>query len=95
MFGLMCVPMMDGDEVLGAIYADSRQVSKQELDESGGMMSLLATNATIALKSARAHREQVMRDLLARDPVGDPISVGAHCYGCTAGSGSSCSGALA
>ncbi len=36
-----------------------------------------------------------LRDLLGRDPQGDPIRVGEHCYGCTAGSGSSCGGALA
>ncbi|WP_087069211.1 arsenosugar biosynthesis radical SAM (seleno)protein ArsS [Cyanobium sp. NIES-981] len=35
-----------------------------------------------------------LRDLLRQDPEGDPIAVGDHCYGCTAGSGSSCSGAL-
>jgi len=36
-----------------------------------------------------------LRDLLQRDPAGDPIQVAAHCFGCTAGSGSSCGGALA
>ncbi len=37
-----------------------------------------------------------LRDLLAEaDPLaGQPIAVAAHCYGCTAGQGSSCSGAL-
>ena len=38
----------------------------------------------------RAH----LRDLLAGDPQGDPIQVGEHCWGCTAGRGSSCGGAL-
>lgn len=36
-----------------------------------------------------------LRDLLQRDPAGDPIQVADHCFGCTAGSGSSCGGALA
>ncbi len=36
-----------------------------------------------------------LRDLLGRDPQGDPIRVADHCFGCTAGSGSSCGGALA
>lgn len=36
-----------------------------------------------------------LRDLLQRDPSGDPIQVADHCFGCTAGSGSSCGGALA
>lgn len=35
-----------------------------------------------------------LRDLLAEDPRGLPIRVAQHCYGCTAGQGSSCSGAL-
>ena len=35
-----------------------------------------------------------LRDLLRDDPKGDPIRVGEHCWGCTAGQGSSCGGAL-
>ncbi len=35
-----------------------------------------------------------LRDLLARDLAGAPIRVAGHCFGCTAGSGSSCGGAL-
>lgn len=38
----------------------------------------------------RAH----LRDLLAEDTEGQPIRVADHCYGCTAGQGSSCGGAL-
>jgi radical SAM/Cys-rich protein len=41
-----------------------------------------------------APRRQHLRDLLDRDPAGAPIAVAEHCYGCTAGSGSSCGGAL-
>jgi len=36
-------------------------------------------------------------DLAGRDPVeleGNPIAVKDHCFGCTAGQGSSCGGAL-
>ncbi len=40
--------------------------------------------------SARGH----LRDLLAHDPDGADIRVADHCYGCTAGQGSSCGGAL-
>lgn len=36
-----------------------------------------------------------LRDLLAADNSGDAIRVADHCYGCTAGQGSSCGGALA
>ncbi|HEY2629274.1 MAG TPA: arsenosugar biosynthesis radical SAM (seleno)protein ArsS, partial [Usitatibacter sp.] len=40
---------------------------------------------------ARVH----MKDVMQRDLDGNPIVVRDHCYGCTAGQGSSCSGALA
>lgn len=40
---------------------------------------------------ARAH----LRDLLAHDAAGSAIRVAEHCWGCTAGQGSSCGGALA
>jgi radical SAM/Cys-rich protein len=36
-----------------------------------------------------------LRDLLASEVAGLPITVADHCYGCTVGQGSSCSGALA
>lgn len=35
-----------------------------------------------------------LRDLLDHDPAGGPVRVADHCYGCTAGQGSSCGGAL-
>ena len=40
--------------------------------------------------SARPH----LRDLLRIDAIGASITVADHCYGCTAGQGSSCGGAL-
>jgi hypothetical protein len=40
---------------------------------------------------ARSH----LKDALARDLEGNSIVVRDHCYGCTAGQGSSCGGALA
>jgi radical SAM/Cys-rich protein len=36
-----------------------------------------------------------LSDLIGRDLAGNPIAVRDHCYGCTAGQGSSCAGALA
>jgi hypothetical protein len=41
--------------------------------------------------NARTH----LRDLMASDLTGNAIVVKDHCYGCTAGQGSSCGGALA
>ena len=35
-----------------------------------------------------------LRDLLRTDPAGEHIRIADHCYGCTAGQGSSCGGAL-
>jgi radical SAM/Cys-rich protein len=35
-----------------------------------------------------------LRELMGRDLEGNPIMVADHCYGCTAGQGSSCGGAL-
>ncbi len=40
--------------------------------------------------AARPH----LRDLLRHDPQGESIRIADHCYGCTAGQGSSCGGAL-
>ncbi|MEC4717621.1 arsenosugar biosynthesis radical SAM protein ArsS [Noviherbaspirillum sp. CPCC 100848] len=36
-----------------------------------------------------------LRDLIDKDVEGEPITIADHCYGCTAGQGSSCGGALA
>ncbi len=51
---------------------------------------MLGIPLTIA---GKPHRH--LRDLLHDDPAGAPIAVADHCYGCTAGQGSSCGGALA
>ena len=40
-------------------------------------------------------RRPHLRDVMERDIEGNPIVVRDHCYGCTAGQGSSCRGALA
>lgn len=43
----------------------------------------------------RAHSGIHIRDIRAEELEGRPIHVADHCYGCTAGQGSSCTGALA
>lgn len=40
------------------------------------------------------HRRVHLADWLAIDLAGNPVQVADHCYGCTAGQGSSCGGAL-
>ncbi|MFM7314691.1 MAG: arsenosugar biosynthesis radical SAM (seleno)protein ArsS [Cyanobium sp.] len=42
----------------------------------------------------RQERRAHLRDLLRSDPCGDPVRVADHCWGCTAGRGSSCGGSL-
>ena len=53
-------------------------------------LALPATAATARALGSRPH----LRELLHQDPAGRPIRVAEHCYGCTAGQGSSCGGAL-
>jgi len=43
---------------------------------------------------ARSGTRARLQDLLGGDPSGGPIRVEDHCWGCTAGQGSSCSGSL-
>jgi radical SAM/Cys-rich protein len=50
-------------------------------------------NQMLGLRRAAQHGAHV-GDLLRRETEGDPIMVAEHCYGCTAGQGSSCGGAL-
>ena len=52
-------------------------------------------NQMLDLPLRRAARERVhLSDLLDADLEGEAIRVAGHCYGCTAGQGSSCGGAL-
>lgn len=52
-------------------------------------------NQMLGLPLAVAGKRRVhLRDLIGRDLDGNPIAVRDHCFGCTAGQGSSCGGAL-
>jgi radical SAM/Cys-rich protein len=51
-------------------------------------------NQMLDLPLGGAHKPVHLSDLLEDDLAGDPIRVAGHCYGCTAGQGSSCGGAL-
>jgi radical SAM/Cys-rich protein len=52
-------------------------------------------NQMLGLRAEWAGRTRPhLRDLLRQDPTGTGIRVADHCYGCTAGQGSSCGGAL-
>jgi hypothetical protein len=50
-------------------------------------------NQMLDLPLADLPRTQ-LSELIGRDLAGKPIAVRDHCYGCTAGQGSSCGGAL-
>ena len=53
-------------------------------------------NQMLGLPLAVAGRPRThLRDVMERDLDGNPVVVRDHCYGCTAGQGSSCAGALA
>jgi len=51
-------------------------------------------NQMLDLPAQRAGHRLHLRDLLDTDVAGHPIEVAGHCFGCTAGQGSSCGGAL-
>jgi radical SAM/Cys-rich protein len=52
-------------------------------------------NQMLGLPLARGQRRRPhLADLIDDDIAGNPIRVAGHCYGCTAGQGSSCGGAL-
>ncbi len=53
-------------------------------------LSLPSASPLAQLREGRPH----LRHLLTDDPAGRTIQVADHCYGCTAGQGSSCGGAL-
>ncbi|MFO1329820.1 MAG: arsenosugar biosynthesis radical SAM (seleno)protein ArsS [Rubrivivax sp.] len=51
-------------------------------------------NQMLGLPLQRGGVRTHLRDLLRHDLQGQPVRVAGHCYGCTAGQGSSCGGAL-
>ena len=52
-------------------------------------------NQMLSLRAQLAGKPRPhLRDLLQHDPAGESIRTAQHCYGCTAGQGSSCGGAL-
>lgn len=57
-----------------------------------GQLSDCDFNQQLGLNTPSAARH--LRDLITHDPAGETIRVAEHCFGCTAGSGSSCGGAL-
>jgi hypothetical protein len=54
----------------------------------------LGVGTSAELIAGSASQKTHLNDLLEDDLSGNAIAVMDHCYGCTAGSGSSCGGAL-
>jgi len=81
---LMCKSLISIDWE-GYVYdCDFNQMLEMPLEYHSTQLSTIASDKT------RTH----LRDLLDDDMRGKPIVTGEHCYGCTAGQGSSCGGAL-
>ena len=60
-----------------------------------GWLSDCDFNQQLGLPLGNSGVQRHLRDLLKTSPDGQAIRVAGHCYGCTAGQGSSCGGALA
>lgn len=69
------------------------------MDAEAEMVSAASASRLIADGDLIAKEEPAYRlhlgDIVAKSIEGNPIAVAEHCYGCTAGQGSSCGGALA
>lgn len=79
---VMCKDMVSVD-YQGYIYdCDFNQMLEQ---------SIRPVSSDDCIAKDQAH----LRELLSNDYANAPIVIGEHCYGCTAGQGSSCGGALA
>jgi radical SAM/Cys-rich protein len=63
---------------------------RPSLDAAASVAAGAAAGTPGAANASRPH----LRDLLVADPAGAAIRTADHCYGCTAGQGSSCAGAL-
>ena len=57
----MCVPLVDGERRLGAIYVDSRVVSRQELESAARLLRALAAYGAVAAVNAEHMREVALR----------------------------------
>ena len=83
---VMCKTLLSVDWQ-GYVYdCDFNQMLNMPLQYQNGK----CTSKYISTDKVRWH----LRDLLTADLAGQDIVIGEHCYGCTAGQGSSCSGAL-
>jgi radical SAM/Cys-rich protein len=85
--GVMCLNTVSVDWMGNLYDCDFNQML--EIPLSGGHST---TNGNSNDKGAKS--DYHLTDLLTSDLEGFPIRVAEHCYGCTAGQGSSCGGAI-
>jgi signal transduction histidine kinase/tetratricopeptide (TPR) repeat protein len=57
----MCVPLVDADRTLGALYVDSHRASRQQLAEAVRLLRGLAAQAAVAVTNARLLAESRRR----------------------------------
>jgi len=68
---VMCVPMVDRNTKLGAIYVDSKGINQQELTDASRLMQGLAAHAAVAVTNARLFRQTRQRAEQASDVAHD------------------------
>jgi len=57
----MCVPMLDGDQQVGALYVDSRAASHEEVTRAAQLLRALGSYAAVAIHNARYVQEVAAR----------------------------------
>jgi Nif-specific regulatory protein len=57
----VCLPLIDGDRLIGVIYADSRFVTPQFTDADRRVLDIVAVQATVAVENARRAGELKIR----------------------------------
>ncbi|MEZ4320848.1 MAG: ATP-binding protein [Myxococcota bacterium] len=63
----LCVPMSDGPTILGALYADSRRASHEELFEAAWLVRAFASHAAAAVRNAEQNEAAERAVLLGRE----------------------------
>lgn len=78
----------------GFLYdCDFNQMLNMPIVEAANEQPLIASDVAPSAESG-SNNAMHLRDLVGQSLKNRPIQIAEHCYGCTAGQGSSCSGAL-
>ncbi|MBA2410605.1 MAG: arsenosugar biosynthesis radical SAM protein ArsS [Gammaproteobacteria bacterium] len=82
------------DNIMGVMCRNLISVDYRGYVYDCDFNQMLGIPLLAASSSNSQHPRTHLRDLINHDLEGNPIMVADHCYGCTAGQGSSCGGAL-